>query len=136
MAISRESEVVSFDAEAACEAARETVSGTLRAFVEFDADAFNPMHVDGETADLYDDAEHMLTHFEELHAYVHLDTLEIELFTRLFADAERVEYVTTAFDYFQMVRVYWGEEGLFLALDPDEPVGPIVAAVRGALGGG
>lgn len=136
MSLTNASEVVAFDADAACEAARKAVTGTLRSFVEFDGETFNPLYVDDETLAFYDDEEHMLAHFSKLHSYVYLDLAEIDLFTeQLFPVAERVEYIATAFDVFTMVRIYHDGQGLFIALDRDEPVEPVVAAVTAAIRG-
>jgi hypothetical protein len=137
MPVRNASEVVAFDADAACEAVQATVSGTLRSFVEFDRESFNPLYVDDSTRSFYDDEEHMLEHFSQLHSYVYLDLTEMDLFTdELFPVAERVKYITTALDFFKLVRVYYGDEGLFLALDHDEPVEPIVRAIRETVEGG
>lgn len=137
MPVQNASEVVEFDADAACEAVQSTVSGTLRSFVEFDGDAFNPLFVDDSTLAFYDDEEHMLAHFSQLHSYVYLDLAEMDLFTQeLFPVADRVEYITTTLDFFKLVRIYYDDEGLFLALDHDEPVEPIVRAISGALENG
>lgn len=137
MAVQNASEVVEFDADAAFEAARGVVSGTLRSFVEFDGDAFNPLYVDDATLAFYDDEDHMLAHFSQLHSYVYLDLAEMDLFTQeLFPVADRVEYITTTLDFFKLVRIYYDDEGLFLALDHDEPVEPVVRAIGGALGNG
>lgn len=137
MPVRNASEVVAFDADAACEAVQAAVSGTLRSFVEFDGEAFNPLYVDDSTMSFYEDEEHMRAHFSQLHSYVYLDLAEMDLFTdELFPVAERVEYITTALDFFKLVRVYYGDEGLFLALDHDEPVEPIVRAISGALENG
>ncbi|MFB6354516.1 MAG: hypothetical protein ABEJ92_10575 [Halobacteriales archaeon] len=137
MPVTNPSAVVEFDADAALEAAHETASGTLRSFVEFDGDTFNPMYVDDSTLAFYDDEDEMLDHFAQLHSYVYLDLAEIDLFTEeLFPVAERVEYITTAMDFFKMVRIYRGDEGLFLALDHDEPVEPLVAAIDEGIAGG
>ncbi|MDZ7702091.1 MAG: hypothetical protein U5J98_08520 [Halobacteriales archaeon] len=125
MPIENASEVVSFDADAACEAVQDVVSGALRSFVEFDGDSFNPMYVDDATLGFYDDEDHMRAHFSKLHSYVYLDLAEMDLFTQeLFPIAERVEYITTALDLFKMVRIYHDNQGIFVAIDHDEPVEP------------
>lgn len=137
MPVRNESSIVDFDADAAFDAAADTVSGTLRSFVEFDGESFNPLYVDDTTLAFYEDEDHMLAHFGQLHSYVYLDLAEIDLFTtELFPVAERVEYITTAMDFFKIVRIYHGDEGLFLALDHDEPVEPLVEAVLEAIGDG
>lgn len=134
MPISRESQVVDFDAEAACDAVRETVEGSLRSFVEFDAERFNPIYVDDATLAAYDDEAHMEEHFARVHSYVHVDFAEMELIVEeLFSVADRVEYLVTAMDAFTLVRFYVGDQGVFLALDPGEPVEPVIAAIREAI---
>lgn len=137
MPVENASEVVEFDADAACEAVQSTVSGTLRSFVEFDREAFNPIYVDDDTMSFYDDEDHMESHFDQLHSYVYLDLTEMDLFTdELFPVAQRVEYITTALDAFKLVRIYRGGEGVFVALDHDEPVEPVIGAVESAIGNG
>ncbi|WP_336035353.1 hypothetical protein [Halobacterium yunchengense] len=121
----------SLDAAAMCSAAEAAVDGTLRSFVEFDDRDFRVLHVDDLTRSFYDDDDHMLAHFEEIHAYVHVDFTEADLFTsELFPAADRVRYLATGFDLFTLVRVYVGDEGVFAALDPDEPVEPVVEAIE------
>lgn len=81
----------------------------------------------------YPDQQAMTEHFEEIHSYVNVDFTEIELFTEeLFPISDRVRYLTTAFDTFTLVRIYFGEEGMFVALDPKESVEPVVDAVETA----
>lgn len=134
MPVRNASSVVTFDADAALDATEATVSGTLRSFVEFDRESFNPLYVDDTTLGLYEDEAHMREHFAQLHAYVYLDLTEVDLFTEeLFPIAEEVDYITTALNVFKLVRIYRGEEGLFVALDRTEPVQPVVDAVARAL---
>ena len=131
MAISNPSSVVSFDGDAVRGAVEARVEGTLRSLVEYDRDAFNPLYVDDVTLSFYEDEEQMTAHFERLHSYIHLDVTEMDLFTdELFPVADRVRYLTTAFDLFTLVRVYVDDEGMFMALDPDEPVEPLVHAIE------
>lgn len=137
MPLSRRSDVVDFDASAARDAVLSAIGGSLRSFVEFDAEEFNPLYVDDGTVALYDDEAHMYEHFARIHSYVHVDFAEIDLLVSdLFAVADGVEYLVTATDAFTLVRYYVGDQGLFLAMDPDEAVDTVVAAIRGALGGG
>lgn len=129
------STVVDFDADGALAAVQARVSGTLRSFAEFDGETFNTLFVDDDTVALYENEAHMRAHFSKLHSYLYLDLAETELFTeQLFPNAEEVSYLVTALDYVKLVRLYQGDAGLFLALDPDEPVQPLVEAIREAIG--
>ena len=134
--MSNPGEVVDFDAEAACEAVMDVVEGELRTFVEFDAERFNPVYVDDVTLAFYEDEAHMYEHFGRIHDYVNVDLAEIDLFVgELLPVADRVEYLVTAMDAFTLLRYYVGRQGILLGLDPDEPVEPVVEALRDATDG-
>jgi hypothetical protein len=119
------------EAEALREALAGVVEGTLRSLVEFDDDAFNVLYADDVTLGFYDSTEHMRQHFEHIHGFVNLDRAEMDLFTEeLFPPSEGVRYLATGLDLFTMVRVYTGGCAYFVALDPDEPVSPVVRAIE------
>lgn len=123
--------LTSLDAEAMRDAAADAVDGTLRSFVEFTDEEFRLVYVDDVTRSFYDDESHMMEHFEEIHSYVHIDFTETDFFTdRLFPLASDLRYHATSLDVFTLVRVYFGDEGIFVALDHEEPVEPVVAAVE------
>lgn len=124
-------ELTSLDVEAMRTAAEDAVDGTLRSFVEFTDEEFRLLHVDDVTRSFYDDEAHMLDHFEEIHSYVHIDFTETDFFTdRLFPLASGVRYHATSLDVFTLVRIYFDDEGVFVALDHDEHIEPVVAAVE------
>lgn len=134
MSISNASTVVTFDADAAREAIEAVLEGPLYSLVEYDAESFNPLYVDEETVALYEDEADMQEHFDQIHSYVHLDFAEMDLFVdELLPVANRVDYIATGLDVLTFVRIYVGQEGLFIAVDPDEPVEPIVEAVKEAV---
>lgn len=131
MPVSKDPRVVSLDVAAMQAAVEETIEGSLRSFVEFDKDEFNTLYVDDLSLQFYEDEAEMLRHFEEIHSYVNLDFTEKQFYKEdIFPVSERVRYLATGFDVFTVVRIYFGEEGLFLALDHGEPVEPVVAAVE------
>ena len=135
MPIRNESTRSAYDADAAVRAITDTITGPLYSFVEYDTDGFRPLYIDDRTIELYDDREEMAEHFQRIHTNVHMDFMEITLFKNtLFPVADRVEYMVTAMDFLKIVRIYVGDDGLFLAVDPDEPVGPIVDAVKSVAG--
>lgn len=135
MPVTNRSTLVDVDGDAALEAARRTVEGTLYSFCEYDAESFRPLYVDERTIAMYDDREAMIDHFDRIHANVHMDFMQVELFRNtLFPVAERVEYITTKMDFLKIVRFYVGDQGLFLAVEPDEPVEPLAEAIEDATG--
>lgn len=113
---------------------REKTDGELYSVVEYDKDEFNLLYVADTTRSFYEDDEQMHDHFEEIHSYVHLDFVEMDLFTdRLFPLADRVEYITTRLDFMKLVRFYVGDRGLFVSVEPDEPIVEIAEIVRESL---
>lgn len=134
MPATNRSKLAAFDADRVREVVQETVSGPLYSFCEYDTESFRPLYVDDRTVSMYDSRDAMREHFERIHTNVHMDFMESKLFRNtLFPDAERVEYITTAMDYLKILRVYVGDDGLFIAIDPDEPVVPIVDAIKATL---
>jgi hypothetical protein len=133
MAITNATEVVPLDGDAVVRAVRDVADGTVQSIVEYDETEFNPLYIDDVTMAFYGDEETMYDHFEEIHSYVHVDFTEMQLFTEeLFPVADEVRYLTAGFDTFTLLRIYFDREGLFIALDPDEQVEPIVEAVEAA----
>jgi hypothetical protein len=99
--------------------------------VEFDTEAFGVLYVDDLTLQFYEDESEMLAHFEKIHSYVHADFTEKAFYTEdLFPVSDRVRYIATGFDVFTVVRVYFDDEGLFVTVDRDEPIEPIVEAIE------
>jgi hypothetical protein len=131
MAETGDSWSVSFDAAAMQAAVEDTVEGTVRSLVTFDKNDFEVLYVDELTEQFYDDEDEMYAHFAEIHSYVHVDFTEKSFYTEdLFPLSERVRYIATGFDVFTVVRIYFEDEGLFMTLDRDEPVKPVVSAVE------
>lgn len=135
MSVRKTSEILGVDDEAVVEAVRAAVDGNLYSLVEFDSESFNPLYVSEQTVAMYESEAHMNDHFGEIHDYVNLDFTEIQLFTQdLLPVASRVRYMTTALDVMTLVRLYVDDRnGFFLALPPETPVEPVVAAVANAI---
>lgn len=136
MPFSNSSRIVDFDGDRVVEVLQDNVEGVLYSVIEFDDKSFNILYVDDNTLAFYDDKDHMLDHFDKVHSHVYLDFTEIDLFTdAIFPIAEKVDYITTSMDYMKIVRLYRDRQGLFVALDRDEPVQPLVDAVSGIMQG-
>lgn len=131
MPVSNPPQATSLDVEAMRTAVEDAIDGNLRSFVEFTDDDFTAVYVDDVTLSFYDDEAHMLDHFGEIHSYVHIDFTEADFFTEeLFPATDHIRYRTAGFDLFTLLRVYFGDEGVFLALDRGEPVEPVIEAIE------
>ena len=112
------------------EALRRRTDGPLYSVVRFDPDNFRILHVAGEAASRYPTESAMVEHFERIFAYVGIDFAEKTLFSDvLLPDAGTVRYMTTSLDSVKVVRIYEESEGIFLGVDPEEAVPPLVDAV-------
>lgn len=133
MSIRNASRVVTFDADAALDAALSVTDG-LRICVEYDVEEFNTLYADDVTISLYGGEDAMIEHFEDVHSYVNIDFTERDLFRDVLFAAGTVRAFVTYMDYTTAVRFLDDESGLFLALDPDAPVTETLEAVRDAVG--
>lgn len=133
MTLTQPSELVSFPADDAVDAARSVAGDGVHLCVEYDAGGFRVLYADELTLSLYGDRERMREHFAEVHDYVNVDFTEMELFEELMVGAGGVRAFVTYMDHAALIRVFGGErEGFFLTLDPDAAVTDVVDAVRDA----
>lgn len=132
----RESEILDSDGDAVVDAVTSAAPDAVRAVVEYDTESFNVLYVDEVTRSLYESDEQMQGHFAEIHSYVHLDFSEMALFTEdLFPRADAVEWLATSLDQFTLLRIYVGDQGLFVSLAADQSVEPVVDAVADVVEG-
>jgi len=124
-------EVVGFDAEAVLSAAREAVGeDAVLICVVYDAEAFRTVYVDDRVDGMYEDETARTEHFGQIHAYVHLDFTEQELFRELFIDPDGIRAFVTYMGSLVAVRVVAEKRGVFLGVAPEAPVTPLVDAVE------
>ncbi|UIP00208.1 hypothetical protein Hbl1158_02225 [Halobaculum sp. CBA1158] len=129
-------DVVSFDVNAVRGAIDAAIDDehALHVVAAFTADAYEIAYCDEFTRSFYADEEEMTDHFDQIHQYTGIDFSEIGLFVdELFPVAGGVEYVSTGMEHLTVVRLYTGNEGLLLTLDPDAEVTTAVEAVRDAI---
>lgn len=130
-------DVVSFDVDATVEAIRGALdgeAGDVHAIAVYTPDAYELAYVDGVTRSFYDDDERMAAHFDRIHRYAGIDFSEIELFVDdLFPVAGGVEYIATGMEHLTVIRVYAGDEGVFVSAEPSIDPSAVVEAVREAV---
>ena len=118
-------------ADAWLETLRARTDGTLYSVVTFEPNDFELRYVSDETREMYPTDDAMLEHFERVFDYVGIDFAEKALFTDvLFSGAGHVQFMTTCLETVKVVRVYAGADAVFLGVDPDEPVPPLVDVVK------
>ena len=136
MPVTNPASVHDVDAEVLAERLSEAVTGRLWTLVEFDEESFNVLYAPDETIGMYGSESAMREHFGEIHGFVNLDYMEMDLFTdELFPHSERVRFLASGLDLFTMVRVYVDQCGFFVGVDADEEVLPVVETVEAVVGG-
>jgi hypothetical protein len=128
------SQLVEFDAEAGLTAAREVAGESLYSFIEYTSAEYNVLYASQQTVDLYGSREAMHDHFDGIHSYVHIDFTERDLFSEeLLPHAGEVRTIATRQERLTLVRLFHGDGGLVVSLDPDEPIVPVLDAVESAI---
>lgn len=110
----------------------EAADGPLYSVVEYDPATLNVVYADESTLAFYRDRDHLVAYFDRVRAPARVDFGPAELF----ADgrrpvADRVDHATPTPAAVTLLRVANDRNGVFVALSPDEPLGPVVEAIEG-----
>jgi hypothetical protein len=130
-----ESRLVSFDADAAVDAALDVAGSDLRTAAEYTTDAFETLYVGPAVADTYADDADREAYFERVHSYVQLDFAERDLFEEsVFPRQGRVRTLVTVMDDVVVVRVLRGTEGIVVSTTSGADYAAVARAVEDAIG--
>lgn len=136
MPLSRESELVGFDADAALEAARGRAGDGVRSFVEFTATEFRTLYVEDSILEMYRDRDHLQEHYGQVLDHLNMDFLERDAYEQtLLPNAGRVRSIVTQMEEMTLLRVLYGDGGLYIALDPDASIVETTDAVEAIMSG-
>jgi hypothetical protein len=132
MPLTRDSELVAFDAEAALAAAQAAAGdGGVLSFVEFTADEFRTLFVTDEVLSMYRDEDHLQEHYDQVLSHLNMDFLERDAYEQtLLPNAGRVRSIVTQMDEMTLLRVLYGDRGLYIALAPAAPIVAVTDAVE------
>ncbi|WP_135828880.1 hypothetical protein [Halorussus halobius] len=124
--IRNEPELTGFDAAAAFEAVSEVAGDDLRAFVEYDAEAFNPLFVAERVVDDLGNPENVDAFAEKLHFNYKLDFTEREMYADLYGPLGGVDAFAVYLDDQTIVRYVTDEAGIYVSLDGDTDTDRVV----------
>lgn len=133
MRIEGESSLVSFDAETATERAHDVAGDALNTVVEYRGDEWQALFVASETVEKYGGLEETYDVTDELHRSLRLDLQERELYSDLLVDVGNLRAFVLVFDDLTVIRYTMGQEGLYVALEPEANVRRVIAALRPVL---
>lgn len=131
MPLTGESTLVSFDGDAAVEAVREAAGDGVLSVSAFTSDDFEILYVAEPVLELYRDEEHLHEHYDRVLSHLNMDILERDVYENtLLPNAGEVRGIVTYMEEMTLVRVIVGEQGLYVALDPDQSVRTVLDAVE------
>lgn len=133
MRIEGESSLVEFDAETATERAREVAGDALNTVVEYRGDEWQALFVAADTVEKYGGLEETYDVTDEMHRSLRLDLQERELYADLLGDVGDLRAFVLVFDELTVIRYTMGNEGLYVALEPEASVRTVIEALRPVL---
>lgn len=121
----------------------DVVLSTLRqrseaeiAFVAvYGATSFDVFYVGDAIREAFDDRDDFRSYISGLAQKARDEFVERGLFAGLRPVGDRIEFRVDEHDGLQFVHVFCGGRGMLLAVDPDEPVKPLVSVAAGLLSG-
>lgn len=132
--IRNEGELISLDASAAFEAVRDVAGEDLRAFVEYDSEAFNPVFIAERVVDELGGADGVEEFADQLHFNYKLDFTEREMYADLYGPLGGVDAFAVYLDDQTIVRYVTDEEGIYVSLDGGSDTDRVVDALAETVG--
>lgn len=132
-AIRSRSMLVDFDADAAVDAVDEVASDSMGVCAEYTPRSYNVLYLAPAVEAQFESLDELFEVGDDLHTTMSVDVVQRELFDDYHPAFGEVRAFVTFFEGVVLVRVAVGAEGLFVALEPDSPVTPVVGAVEAAM---
>jgi hypothetical protein len=134
MSHTKKSTLVAFDGDEARAAVHEAAGDSLLSVTGFTSDDFEILYVADAVLDLYRDRDHLHEHYDQVLSHLHMDIMERDVYENtLLPNAGAVRAIVTYMEEMTLVRVIVDEQGLYVALAPDQSVRAVVEAVEPVL---
>ena len=130
MAVTRQSELTGFDADAAVETARGIVGENLLVATEFARESFHVLYLSDRLIDAWGNTDDIMDVGETVHSLTYDDFGERSRLRQVYPSVTEVFAFTTYTDRMIIVRVLTGTEGMYFSLMRGTEVTPLVEAVK------
>lgn len=134
MSVETSSDFVSFDSDAALEAAMLTVGDHLRLCAEYNGEDYRRIFVADWLREVVGGEEQLEDLSEQFHSYIDLDRREREVMEELPPLAGDVRANVTRLDNAVFVRYYVGDDALFLTVATEADVTGLIDALEATVG--
>ena len=111
-----------------------TAEGSLELVAVYGATSFDLFHVGDALGEALGADERLPDHIAALAQESRSEFVEHGLFAGMRPTGAQVDYRTEERDGLRFLYVYYGGRGMLLAIDPDEPIPPLVRTAAGLLG--
>jgi hypothetical protein len=132
--IQQEPEMVDGDVRAMFEAVAEVAGADLRAFVEYDQEAYNPVYIAPMVVEEYGDDGDITDFAEAIHSYVKLDFSEREMYRELYDRGTDGMGFATFLDGSIVVRYVLAETALYVSLRSAASPKAVIGAIEAVIG--
>lgn len=125
--------LVDFDADAAVDAVKDVAGDSCGLCAEYNVRTYNVLFVNPVLEQQFESLDELYEVGDDLHTTLYVDFTQQELLDDYHPAFGDVRALVTYLEGFVFVRVIVGTEGLFVALEPDSPVTPVVEAIETTL---
>lgn len=128
--IQRAPEMIDWDVEAMFAAVERVAGDDLRAFVEYDAERYNPVYIAPMVVEEYGENGDITAFAETIHSYVKLDFSEREMYRDLYDRGTDGMGFATFLEGSIVVRYVFDETALYVSLRAQESPREVIRAIE------
>ncbi len=133
MALTKSSEIVTFDADAATVEAKELVGDDLLVATEYTPDSFRVLYLSDRLIDAWGNVDEIMDVGEAVHTFMDDDFAEREFYDDVYPTVSETYAFVSYTDRMVVVRVLTDYEGMYFHLAPESQVTPLVERVKATI---
>lgn len=126
MALTKSSELVTFDADEATALARDLAGDDLLVATEYTPDSFRVLYLSDALVDAWGNVDEIMDVGEAVHAFMHDDFAEREFYDDVYPTVSDTYAFASFTDRMVIVRVVTDDEGMYLHVAPETGITTLV----------
>ena len=133
MALTKSSEIVTFDADATTSLAKDALGDDLLVATEYTPESFRVLFLSDRLIDAWGNVDEIMDVGEAVHAFMDDDFAEREFYDDVYPTVSETYAFVSYTDRMVVVRVLTDYEGMYFHLAPESRVTPLVERVKGVI---
>jgi len=126
VALTKSSELVTFDADEATALARDLAGDDLLVATEYTPDSFRVLYLSDALVDAWGNVDEIMDVGEAVHAFMHDDFAEREFYDDVYPTVSDTYAFASFTDRMVIVRVVTDDEGMYLHVAPETGITTLV----------